>query len=340
MKSTSNSAKGSWWPARLIGCRSPWVLAAWLWAGALGFLLLGGCGLNEEGRQRTVKTARLQQAFSHSHFVAYTPADYNPLPGQHRSATPEGIRSDLRVLREAGLTGLVTYSCNPNDGLDQIVPIASELGMTVILGIWDVKSVREIQTAVDLAIHHTNVVGMLVGNETLLRGGAFEDLEAAVNLVRAALPNVPVSTSEPITSYGNEDLRKLGDFHAPNMHWIFQGRDLADAKAAVAWLRERCQALREMRNGARPILVKEHGYPSGGNPAFTPQLQQQYWETLIKEFPNSDTNAAAVFEAFSETWKVSTAPAGAPFAAAERDWGCWDEHRQPKPVVESLRHWR
>jgi exo-beta-1,3-glucanase (GH17 family) len=298
-----------------------------------------GCAKSALDRTDDPKLVRLKQAFKNMHFVAYTPLDYNPLV-RNKPATPEGIRTDLLLLLTNRLTGIVTYSCSPTDGMDQIVPVASDLGLTVIVGIWDVKSVVEIETAVNLATRYTNVVGVIVGNETLLRGGTVENLEAAMNLVRAALPTVPISTSEPISSYGNEDLRRLADFHAPNIHWIFQGHDVGDYQAAANWLAERCRALRSLTYGDRPILVKEHGYPSGGNPTFTPQLQHDYWSFLLRTFPNSESHNIVVFEAFSLGWKTTTGPPEGAFSASEKYWGCWDENRNAKPVVDVLRAWR
>jgi exo-beta-1,3-glucanase (GH17 family) len=309
----------------------------------LALCLLSGCGRNKaepSPARGSEKTDRLKKVFKDVHFAAYTPLSYNPLPGHKHAATSNGIREDLQLLRTNGLDGVVTYSCDQDDGLDQIVPIAAEMRMTVILGIWDIKSVREIATAVDLATRFTNVVGVLVGNETLLRGGSFEDLEAAMKLVKAALPSLPVSTSEPIASYGNEDLRIMSDFYALNVHWIFQGCRIDDYKAAVDWLIERCKSLRLLRYGDRPILVKEHGYPSGGDPRFTTDLQREYWYYLIKSFPSSESNAVAVFEAFSLDWKSSAANPKDKFIKSEQYWGFWDDARNSKPVVEALKAWK
>jgi exo-beta-1,3-glucanase (GH17 family) len=135
-------------------------------------------------------------------------------------------------------------------------------------------------------------------------------------------------------------LRRLSDFHAPNVHWIFQGHDIGNYQAAAAWLIERCRALRSLPYGDRPILVKEHGYPSGGNSAFTPELQRDYWSFLLKTFPNTESNGVVVFEAFSLNWKAMTGPPGGAFSASERYWGCWDENGQAKPVVDVLRAWK
>lgn len=276
---------------------------------------------------------RLQTAIQKDRCVAYTPLEYCPLAGSFTNATAQSIRTDLSVLKPY-FNLLVTYSCNPDHGLDQVVPVAAELEMRVVLGIWDVRSVREIEAAVSVTRRHSNtVVGIIVGNETQLRGETWGNLESAIRLVRAALPDVPVSTSEPISSYGDDDLRAIVDFHAPICMWIFQGGNRLDAKAAVGWTKERINSLRELPNGGKPILIKEHGLPSGPDP-FTPDIQKQYWEMWQKEMPNTEDHTANVFEAYDLWWKPKTNPSD--LGATEAFWGAWDGQRQPKVVVMAL----
>lgn len=275
----------------------------------------------------------MRHAFQSNKFVAYTPSEYCPLAGKITNATEESIRADLLVLKP-NFDVLVTYSSNPAHGLDQVVPLAGELRMRVVLGIWDVRSVREIETAVTLSRKYSNtVIGVIVGNETQLRAEKWENLEAAIKLVRAALPDVPVSTSEPITSYGNDDLREVVDFHAPICLWIFQGGNRHDPKAAVAWLKERITSLREMPGGDKPILIKEHGLPSGPDP-FTPELQKEYWQIWMKEMPNTEKYTSNVFESFDLPWKPKTNPSE--LGASEAFWGAWASQRRPKPIVAVL----
>jgi exo-beta-1,3-glucanase (GH17 family) len=286
---------------------------------------------------QTPKLERLQQAFREDHFVAYTPSEYNPLPNEKKRATAESIRADLEVLKPF-FNALVTYSCSANEGVDQIVPVAAELGFHVILGIWDVRSVREIETAVRLArTYPDTVLAIIVGNETLLfRRADWEELAAAIRLVQTALPGIPVSTTEPITEYGDEDLRRIVDFHAPNCHWVFQGGDRQDVQAAVSWLKERIEALQGLPFGDKPVLIKEQGVPSGPAP-FTPELQAEYWAAWLKTMPNTERCASAFWEAFDLVWKPKTNPSD--LSEMEAHWGGWDQIRRPKPVVNVLPQW-
>lgn len=298
------------------------------------FCLVVCLSLSPIAPQKSKKMDRLKQAFRKDRFVAYTPSEYNPLPGQKKPATFESILVDLQTLRPY-FNALVTYSCNADDGLDKIVPIAERLGYHVVLGIWDVQSVREIETAVSLARRHPNtVIGIIVGNETLtMRRASWEALGAAIRIVQAALPDVAVSTTEPITEYGDEELRRIVDFHAPNCHWVFQGGNRQDVRAAIEWLKQRIKSLQELPYGNKPILIKEHGLPSAPLP-FTPELQAQYWKIWLTEMPNTEMRASVFWEAFDLPWKSQTNPSE--LSEMEAHWGGWDQQRKPKPVVSIL----
>jgi len=217
---------------------------------------------------------RLSSAFTSDRFVAYSPSQFNPTATNPEPIGEDSIRDDLRVVRTR-FSAIVTYSCDPRMGLDRIVPVAHDLDMRVIVGVWDIHSVVEIETSVRLARGFPDtVVGIIVGNETLSRGGEWEPLEAAIKLVKSAAPGMPISTSEPISGYGNDALCHITDLHSPNVHWIFESKNREDVPAALDWLVERTQALRGIY--PKPLLVKEHGMPSGPEP-FTEALQSIYW---------------------------------------------------------------
>src|SRR5882672_374192 len=92
---------------------------------------------------------RLSAAFQRERFVAYSPTQYNPLNRDAEPVSEQSIRADLLILRPY-FSAIITYSCASRAGLDRIVNVAQELEMRVVLGIWDVRSVTEIETAVRL----------------------------------------------------------------------------------------------------------------------------------------------------------------------------------------------
>jgi len=83
----------------------------------------------------------------------------------------EKVRADLKKL--STLTRAVRlYSST--EGNELVPPIAAEFGMKVTVGAWIDKDAnrndREIESAISLARHNSNVIGVVVGNETIYRG--------------------------------------------------------------------------------------------------------------------------------------------------------------------------
>jgi cellulose synthase/poly-beta-1,6-N-acetylglucosamine synthase-like glycosyltransferase/exo-beta-1,3-glucanase (GH17 family) len=86
-------------------------------------------------------------------------------------ADSEKVRADLKKL--STLTRAVRlYSST--EGNELVPPIAAEFGMKVTVGAWIDKDAnrnnREIESAINLARHNSNVIGLVVGNETVYRG--------------------------------------------------------------------------------------------------------------------------------------------------------------------------
>src|ERR1700749_1805724 len=87
------------------------------------------------------------------------------------AADSEKVRADLKKL--STLTRAVRlYSST--EGNELVPPIAAEFGMKVTVGAWIDKdgnrNNREIEAAINLARKNRNVIGIVVGNETIFRG--------------------------------------------------------------------------------------------------------------------------------------------------------------------------
>jgi cellulose synthase/poly-beta-1,6-N-acetylglucosamine synthase-like glycosyltransferase/exo-beta-1,3-glucanase (GH17 family) len=102
-------------------------------------------------------------------------ASYAPFEPGHTVADSiadsEKVRADLKKL--SSLTRAVRlYSST--EGNELVPPIAAEFGMKVTVGAWIDKDSnrnnREIEAAINLARHNSNVIGIVVGNETVYRG--------------------------------------------------------------------------------------------------------------------------------------------------------------------------
>jgi len=102
-------------------------------------------------------------------------ASYAPFEPGHTVADSvadsEKVRADLKKL--STLTRAVRlYSST--EGNELVPPIAAEFGMKVMVGAWIDKDSnrnnREIEAAINLARRNSNVIGIVVGNETVYRG--------------------------------------------------------------------------------------------------------------------------------------------------------------------------
>jgi cellulose synthase/poly-beta-1,6-N-acetylglucosamine synthase-like glycosyltransferase/exo-beta-1,3-glucanase (GH17 family) len=87
------------------------------------------------------------------------------------AADSEKVRADLKKL--STLTRAVRlYSST--EGNELVPPIAAEFGMKVTVGAWIDRDAnrnnREIESAINLARRNSNVIGVVVGNETVYRG--------------------------------------------------------------------------------------------------------------------------------------------------------------------------
>ena len=116
--------------------------------------------------------------------LSYTPSDGHTRPDKAaRPVSAEQIRADMRLLAPY-TRGVRTYSATDGadrsakitapDGASLVPGIANEFGLKVTAGAWlgtDAKrNEREVLAAIDLARKHSNIDGIVVGNETVYRG--------------------------------------------------------------------------------------------------------------------------------------------------------------------------
>ena len=102
--------------------------------------------------------------------------------------------------------------------MELVPPIAAEFGLKVTVGAWIDKNAdrneREIDAAISLAKRNSNVIGIVVGNETIYRGEQkVEDLIELIKRVKKSV-NVPVTTGEIWNIWrDNPQLGYLRRFH-------------------------------------------------------------------------------------------------------------------------------
>ena len=286
------------------------------------------------------KIARLRTALREVRFVAYTPTDFAVVNGQTKPASMARIGRDLKRLH-ADFQGLITYSCA--NGVEQVPAMAARLGYrALILGVWDPTSKTEIDTAVALARRYPGlVIGVALGNETLLAQRLpWPVLQRALRQLRAALPDVAVTTSEPFYYYLLDDtpgFLAAQDFLLPSVHPLYQpwfkGSTVETDVNFVVEVLSKLAARTD-----KPILVKETGLPSGPQElGFTPDRQALFWRLLSTRVNANDKHAIAYFEAYDQPWKAENARAEFGLHPEEGHWGFYDVDGRAKPALQAVR---
>lgn len=269
--------------------------------------------------------------------IGYTPSQLDPRNPDNQVKLPtSSIKADLAALRPA-FDGLVTYgyheACTP-----RILAIAKELNYrAVMIGIWQPKSADEVDGVARLVeqYHDDMAVTVIIGNEGLIFNRYEEDdLRIAHARLRKRLPaDVPLTTTEPLTTYDRQFVRDFGDFLAPNIHPVFDAPDLEAAKA-VAWTNE--HALKLAKQSGKSVLVKETGFPHAGKQRYTLDTQRAFWSEYVSQPLLAKVEGKAdwifrgvAFEAFDLHWKSEASG-----LAIERSWGLMSAERKPHPAFE------
>src|SRR5215468_5296245 len=129
--------------------------------------------------------------------VSYAPFEGTAHPDVNNIPTTERIRADMKKL--ATMTRAIRLYSSTG-GVELVPSIAAEFGLKVTVGAWIDKNTdrneREIQAAINLARRNSNVIGIVVGNETIYRGDQkVDDLIELIKRVKKSV-NVPVTTGE------------------------------------------------------------------------------------------------------------------------------------------------
>ncbi|MFN7926832.1 MAG: hypothetical protein U0Y68_02610 [Blastocatellia bacterium] len=252
-------------------------------------------------------------------WVAYSPTNYNPNVSPPIIPSEASMAADLKTLRAYGFTGLITYGAQ----LTAIPRLAAAADFkSMLVGVWDPNSAAELQLAKDAAAQEI-VAGILVGNEGIsFSRYTLPDLQRAVAEVRLQTKK-PVSTTEIYERYFSiPELLTLGDFVTVNAHPFFHGQEMRDPQRAVDWTVTAYRELAKLSD--KPLLLKEVGLPSEGEPGLSEKNQARYYELL------SDSPVTFCwFEAFDQPWKD--------WGAVEKYWGIFHADRSPKQAVQRTR---
>src|ERR1700722_16956548 len=194
--------------------------------------------------------------------VSYAPFEGTGHPDVDNVPNADKIRADLKKLSTI-TRAIRLYSST--GGVELVPPIAAEFGLKVTVGAWIDKNVdrnkREIEAAISLARHNSNVIGVVVGNETVYRGEQkIDDLIELIKKVKQSV-NVPVTTGEIWNIWrDNPELASSVDFIAAHVlpYWEnFTDKQAVDQAVYIY------QMLRDQFPGKR-IMIAEFGWPSAG----------------------------------------------------------------------------
>ena len=301
--------------------------------------------------------------------VSYTPpSSSRPFDDEH-PVTSEQIRADLKVIAPHA-HAIRTYSST--GGMKLVPAIADEFDLKVTVGAWltdettakderEREKIRnrneaEIKSAIELARKHRNVIGVVVGNETIYTGiyldqeqidelkkrGTYrgqksvDDLIKLIQRVKREV-QVPVTTGEIFSAWASHPhLVNAVDYIAA--HILPYWNKVSD-REAVDETMLRYDELRRTFPGKR-VVIAEFGWPSAGynrgdaNPGAVEQA------TIIRDFA-AQAEARGIdyniIEAFDQPWKTSEGSVG-PY------WGLFSATHQPKfawtgPIFYSD-HWK
>jgi len=270
--------------------------------------------------------------------VSYAPFEGTAHPDVDNIPSAEKIRADLKKL--APLTKAIRLYSSTG-GVELVPPIAAEFGLKVTVGAWIDKNVdrneREIDAAINLAKRNSNVIGVVVGNETVYRGEQkVDDLIELIKRVKKSV-NVPVTTGEIWNIW--RDYPQLGysvDFIAAHVlpYWEnFTDKQAVDQAVAMF------QLLRDQFPGKR-IVIAEFGWPSAGYNLRNAEPGPFEQASVLRNFV---TRAEAIgmdyniVEAIDQPWKFFEGGVG-PY------WGILNAAREPKfawsgPIVNE-NYWK
>jgi exo-beta-1,3-glucanase (GH17 family)/cellulose synthase/poly-beta-1,6-N-acetylglucosamine synthase-like glycosyltransferase len=270
--------------------------------------------------------------------VSYAPFEGTAHPDVDNIPSVEKIRADLKKL--APLTRAIRLYSSTG-GVELVPPIAAEFGLKVTVGAWIDKNVdrneREIDAAITLAKRNSNVIGVVVGNETVYRGEQkVADLIELIKRVKKSV-NVPVTTGEIWNIWrDNPELASYVDFIAAHVlpYWEnFTDKQAVDQAVYIY------QMLRDKFPGKR-IVIAEFGWPSAGYNLRNADPGPFEQAVVLRNFV---TRAEAIgmeyniVEAIDQPWKFFEGGVG-PY------WGILNAAREPKfawtgPVVNE-NYWK
>ena len=266
--------------------------------------------------------------------MSFAPYGRDANPDKGEPTTEAQIRSDMAAV--APYTRAVrTYAST--GGLELVAKIAAEDGLKTTVGAWldedEERNEREITNAIDAAKKNSNVVGIVVGNESILR--AERTPEQLINTIRRVKreTNVPVTTGETWDVWlDHPELVSAVDYIAAHILPYWEGVPADQVVERSIGIYER---LRAAYPGKR-IVIAEFGWPSAGYNRDAAVPGEVIQAQVIRGFV-ARADALGIdynlIEAFDAPWKSFEGSVG-------QYWGMLDADRELKfplsgPIIPS-----
>ena len=239
--------------------------------------------------------------------------------------TREEIASDLDLLK-GKVQAIRTYTVAGTIGL--IPELAAERGMNVTLGVWvDARRERdesELNKAIELCKKYRNIVRVIVGNESVLRGDLpYADFLTLLDHARAEIEQ-PVSTAEPWHVWTkNPDLVQHVDYIAVHLLPYWEG---VDVEKAVTYSIDIYHQLQETFPD-KPVIIGEVGWPSNGRTREKAVASEATEALFLRRFlawAEKEHVPYYIMEAFDQPWKRQSEGSVGAY------WGVYDANRHPK----------
>src|SRR6202167_4718717 len=263
---------------------------------------------------------------AHIQGVAFSPyaEDQNPF-GSKDIPSVEQIESDLKLLSNKTYA-VRTYSVLGT--LGRIPELAAKHNISVALGVQLTKDKAdnelELRTRIALAHDHRNVVRVMVGNETLLRGDlTVEELSAELDRARAAIRH-PVGYADTWATWlKNPEIAKHVDFIAVHLFPYWEG---VDVESAVDFCFRELKAV-QAAYPKKPVIIGEIGWPSEGRIRAGAVASVSNEALFLRRFlarAEKEGERYYIMEAFDQPWKARDEGAVGSY------WGIYDVNRHAK----------
>jgi len=261
----------------------------------------------------------------HIQGFAFSPFRIGEDPTHHVMPTDAEIDSDLKLL--AGKINAVrTYSV---DGpLGDVPQLAERHGVNVAIGAWiddhRENNERQLETAIELARTHMNVLRVFIGNEVVLRGDVpIKELERYLDRARDAIGQ-PVGTAEPWHVWlAHPELAQHVDFIGVHLLPYWEG---VRVDTAVEYSLAQFHRLQKAFPG-KPVVIAEVGWPSRGRTRESAVASEANEALFLRRFLTRAEHEQIIYylmEAFDQPWKAYQEGAVGSY------WGVYDVNRHPK----------